>query len=86
MKIEFSSVCNKTPFKYMVMNSPWTNKPAFWVNPNLAYNPKSKATATGLVFTDKEVVLELTCRFIAQQCHAWPGLAEKYKEFVGGLG
>lgn len=85
MKINFSAVDNKTPFKCIIMTSPWNNKPAFWVNTELAFNPKSKAAAEGFVFTDKEVSLELTCRFIAQQCGVWPELAEKYKEFCAGL-
>ena len=85
MNINFKVVNNKTPFKCMTMGSPWNNKPAFWVSPERSFFPKSKAAATGLVFTDKEVALEITCRFIAQQIGAWPELAERYKAFLSGF-
>lgn len=85
MRIDFKAVDNKTPFKCIIMDTPWKNKPGFWVSPERSYNLKSKAAATGLVFTEKEVALEITCRFIAQQVGAWPELADKYKEFCAGL-
>ena len=80
MRIDLSRVDEKTPFNVLVTDALQKNSPSFWLHPDAAFNPKTKAYAKGFVFTDKKIALNMTVRFILCQLQCWPEMQKEYSE------